>query len=166
MLSVSDGSRHPKVGGRMATIVSRWMWWQYKPTNYDRSWTASPGGGLAELEAASDTEDVVQVTVGNVLMRYPTCYIVVCDADNAVNLAVFNQLVTSKELHRFNGFRRSTDASPPPSVPPLGPTQRVEKLNQWIQIRSSPANDLRRPIRIWVRFSITITTHYYPTILY
>ena len=52
-----------------------------------------------------------------------------------------------------------------PSVPPLGP-QRVEQLNQWIHIRSSPANDFRRPIRIWTRFSTTITTHYYTIILY
>ena len=52
-----------------------------------------------------------------------------------------------------------------PSVPPLGP-QRVEQLNQWIQIRSSPANDYMLPIRIWTRFSTTITTHYYPTISY
>jgi hypothetical protein len=53
-----------------------------------------------------------------------------------------------------------------PSVPSLAPTQRVEQLNRWIQFRSSPANDLRRPIRIWTRFSTTITTHYYTTIVY
>ncbi|EFX71474.1 hypothetical protein DAPPUDRAFT_60138 [Daphnia pulex] len=33
------------------------------------------------LEAASDTEDMVEVIVGNVRMRYPTCYVMVCDAD-------------------------------------------------------------------------------------
>ena len=49
--------------------------------------------------------------------------------------AAFKQLVTSKGLHRFNGFGHSTDAPlsspaqrPPPL--PLGPTQRVEQLNQ------------------------------------
>ena len=31
-------------------------------------------------------------------------------------------------------------------------------VNQWIQVRSSPANDFRRPIWIWTRFSTTITT--------
>jgi hypothetical protein len=42
-------------------------------------------------------------------MRYPTCYIVVRDGDKTVNSAAFNQLVTSKGLHRFNGFGCSTD---------------------------------------------------------
>ena len=70
----------------------------------------SPGGGLADLEAASETEDLVQVIVSNVPMRYPTCYILVCDADSAVNSGAFNQLVISKGLHCFNGFGRSSDA--------------------------------------------------------
>ena len=69
-----------------------------------------PVGGLGDLEAASDVEDLVEFTVGNVLMRYPTCYVVICDGDSAVKSAAFNQLVTSKGLHRFNGFGRSTDA--------------------------------------------------------
>jgi hypothetical protein len=34
----------------------------------------------------------------------------VCDADIAVKSAAFNQLVTSKGLHHFNGFGRSIDA--------------------------------------------------------
>ncbi len=48
----------------------------------------------------------------------------------------------------------------------LANAQWVEQLNQWIQVRSSPANDFRRPIRIWTRFSTTITTHYHTTIWY
>jgi hypothetical protein len=55
-----------------------------------------PGGGLGGLEAASDTEDMVEVIVGNVRMRYPTCYVMVCDADSAANSAAFNQLATSE----------------------------------------------------------------------
>ena len=42
----------------------------------------------------------------------------VCDADSAVNSAAFNQLVTSKGFHHFNGFGCSIDALP--SVPPMG----------------------------------------------
>ena len=103
------------------------MWWQYKPTNYDRSWTASPGGGLAELEAASDTEDVVEVTVGNVLMRYPTCYVVVCDGDSAVNFAAFNQQPLKEYTASTTDAPLSHALS---SVPSLGPTQLVEQLNQ------------------------------------
>jgi hypothetical protein len=41
----------------------------------------------------------------------------------------------------------------------LANAQWVEQLNQWIQVRSSPANDFRRPIRICTRFSTTITTN-------
>ena len=52
-----------------------------------------PGGGL---EPASESEDMVEVIVGNVRMRYPTCYVMVCDADSAVNSAAFNQLATSE----------------------------------------------------------------------
>ncbi len=48
----------------------------------------------------------------------------------------------------------------------LANAQRVEQLNQWIQVRSAPANDFRRPIRIWTRFSTTITKHYHTTISY
>jgi hypothetical protein len=63
---------------------------------------------------------VVEVTVGNVLMRYPTFYVVICDGDSAVLSTAFSQLVTSKGLHRFNGFGRSTDAPRPAQRPSLG----------------------------------------------
>jgi hypothetical protein len=63
---------------------------------------------------------------------------VVCDGDSAVNSAAFKQLVTSKGLHRFNGFGHSTDAPlsspaqrPPP--PPLGSNAAggaVKSVNQ------------------------------------
>ena len=54
-------------------------------------------------------------------MCYPTCYVMVCDVDSAVNSAAFNQLVTSKGLHHFNGFGRSIDPlTPMPCVPPMG----------------------------------------------
>lgn len=55
-----------------------------------------PGGGQGGLESASETEDMVEVIVGNVRMRYPTCYVMVCDADSAANSAAFNQLATSE----------------------------------------------------------------------
>ena len=48
----------------------------------------------------------------------------------------------------------------------LANAQRVEQVNQCIQVRSSLANDFRRPIRIWTRFSTTITTHYHTPISY
>lgn len=54
-----------------------------------------PGGGN-NLEPALETEDMVEVIVGNVRMRYPTCYVMVCDADSAANSAAFNQLATSE----------------------------------------------------------------------
>jgi hypothetical protein len=48
----------------------------------------------------------------------------------------------------------------------LANAQRAEQLNQWIQVRSSLANDFRRPFWIWTRFSTTITTHYHTAISY
>ena len=96
-------------------------------------------------------------------MRYPTCYVVVCDGDSAVNFAAFNQQPLKEYTASTTDAPLSHALS---SVPSLGPTQLVEQLNQWIQIRSSLVNDLRRPIRSWTRFSKTITTYYYPTILY
>ena len=61
-------------------------------------------------------EDTVEVTVGNVLMCYSTCYVMVCDTDRAVNSAAFSQLVTSEELHRSN-HRRPTLTPCPASLP-------------------------------------------------
>ena len=112
MLSVGDGSRHPKFGGNNSpqTVTG-----QHRRGD-------CPCGGLGDLEAASDTEDMVEVIVSNALMRYPTCYVLVYDGDSAVNWAAFNQLVTSKGLHHFNGFGRSADAllSRPAQLPSLG----------------------------------------------
>lgn len=67
-----------------------------------------PGGGQGGLESASETEDMVEVIVGNVRMRYPTCYVMVCDADSAANSAAFNQLATSE-----GGMLMTPPASPP-----------------------------------------------------
>lgn len=55
-----------------------------------------PGPGGGGLEPASESEDMVEVIVGNVRMRYPTCYVLACDADSAANSAAFNQLATSE----------------------------------------------------------------------
>jgi len=39
---------------------------------------------------------MVQVVVGNVRMRYPSCYVLVCDADNVAYSAAFNQLAGNR----------------------------------------------------------------------
>ena len=106
MLSVGDGSRHPKFGGNNSpqTVTG-----QHRRGD-------CPCGGLGDLEAASDTEDMVEVIVSNALMRYPTCYVLVYDGDSAVNWAAFNQLVTSNclttPLQRFRSLRRRPTLTP------------------------------------------------------
>ena len=93
-------------------------WHQYYPVECPQTTAGAgqqqrgpgPGGGLAE--AVSDTEDMVEVIVGHVRMRYPTCYVMVCDADSAANSAAFNQLATCE------GGMLMT----PPASPPLNPT--------------------------------------------
>lgn len=67
-----------------------------------------PGGGLGDL---SDTDDMVEVVIGNVRTRYPSCYVLVCDADSAANAAAFNQLAASE------GGVLMTPPSSPPSNP-------------------------------------------------
>ena len=52
-----------------------------------------PGGGAANGDAGNvEGADMVQVVVGNVRMRYPTCYVLVCGADNVAYSVAFNQL--------------------------------------------------------------------------
>lgn len=64
-----------------------------------------PGPGGGGPEPALDTEDMVEVIVGNVRMRYPTCYVMVCDADSAANSAAFNQLATSEGGIKFSTIK-------------------------------------------------------------
>ena len=52
-----------------------------------------PGGGAANGDAGiGEGADMVEVVVGSVRMRYPSCYVLACDADNVANSAAFNQL--------------------------------------------------------------------------
>ena len=82
----------------------------------------SPGGGLADLEAASETEDLVQVIVSNVPMRYPTYYIW------SVMRTVQSTRVPSINWWFLKDYIVSTvSVAPPtphshalPSVPPMG----------------------------------------------
>lgn len=74
-------------------------WRQYYPVDSSSGSTASqqqrgpgPGGGADQAEM----EDMVEVIVGNVRTRYPSCYVLVCDADGAANAAAFNQLAASE----------------------------------------------------------------------
>ena len=79
----------------------------------------SPGGGLADLEAASETEDLVQVIVSNVLMRYPTCYVMICDADIAVNSAQSTgDFQSTSSFQRFRSLHRRPTLTPCPASLP------------------------------------------------
>ncbi len=53
--------------------------------------TSGPVGGVGD-SANIDAAEMVEVVVGNVRMKYPTCYVLVCDADNSVNSPAFSQL--------------------------------------------------------------------------
>jgi len=73
-------------------------WRQYYPIGVDcgagqMQRGPGPGGGAANGDAGiGEGADMVEVVVGNVRMRYPSCYVLACDADNVANSAAFNQL--------------------------------------------------------------------------
>lgn len=74
-------------------------WKQYypvecaSPNSTSQQRGPGPGGGF---EAAYETEDMVEVIVGSVRMRYPSFYVLACDADSATNAVAFNQLAASE----------------------------------------------------------------------
>ena len=56
-----------------------------------------PGGGNGSVEPpGGEIDDMVEVIIGNVRTKYPSCYVLVCDADNATNAAVFSQLAAAE----------------------------------------------------------------------
>lgn len=74
-------------------------WKQYYPVECASPNSSSqqrgpgPGGGL---DAAFETDDMVEVVVGSVRMRYPSFYALVCDADSTTNSTALNQLAASE----------------------------------------------------------------------
>ena len=85
-------------------------WRQYYPVDCSSPNTnqqqrgPGPGGGGGGSGSGSDlpaggggdVDDMVEVIIGSVRTRYPSCYVLVCDADNAANAVVFNQLAASE----------------------------------------------------------------------
>jgi hypothetical protein len=69
--------------------------------------------------ATPDTEDLVQVIVSNVLMRYPTCYVMICDADIAVNSAQSTgDFQSTSSFQRFRSLHRRPTLTPCPASLP------------------------------------------------
>ena len=78
-------------------------WRQYYPvdcsnpvTNQQQRGPGPGGGGSEGPTGVADVDDMVEVVIGNVRAKYPSCYVLVCDADNDVNAAVFNQLAAAE----------------------------------------------------------------------
>ncbi len=82
-------------------------WRQYYPVESSGSTAGQtmrgPGPGGGDL---FETEDMVEVIVGNVRTRYPSCYVLACDADDAANATAFNQLAASEGGKRRIVFKR------------------------------------------------------------
>ena len=79
-----------------------------------------PGGGGGATTAggvgSADAEfDMVEVIVGNVRMKYPACYVLLCDADDSANGAAFSHLAASE-----GGWSQSVAAR---VCPPLSRSQ-------------------------------------------
>lgn len=78
-------------------------WRQYYPvdcsnpvTNQQQRGPGPGGGGSEGAGGTIDVDDMVEVVIGNVRAKYPSCYVLVCDADNGANAAVFNQLAAAE----------------------------------------------------------------------
>jgi hypothetical protein len=92
-------------------------------------------------------------------MRYPTCYVVVCDGDSAVNFAAFNQ----QPLKEYTASTTDAPLSRPVQRPFLGSNAAGGAAKP---VNPNSFFTSQRPTSTSTRFSKTITTYYYPTILY